>query len=75
MNVLSDAKTNSRLTNQLELKSRYLNCLKDISHLQHGYCIINNSPFIESENLRVQTNIFGEFSQLGPFPIAYTDEK
>ena len=33
-----DAKTNGRLTNQLDLKKRYLRCLKDASTVKHGYC-------------------------------------
>ena len=69
-----DAKTNSTLTSQLELKRRYLRCLKDSSTVPHGYCVINNSPFIENEGLRVQFNIFGEFENIGKFPVCYTEE-
>ena len=72
-----DAKINKMLTSQLELKKRYLKCLEDASLVTHGYCVINNSPFIRNEHLRVQFNIFGEFEEMGPFPILYTadDEK
>ena len=70
-----DAKTNSRLTSQLELRERYNRCLKLITPYAHGYCVINNSPFLESESLRVGTNIFGENPSIAPFPIFFTDEK
>jgi hypothetical protein len=69
-----DAKTNTRLTTQLELKDRYKKCQKDLLPLKHGYCVINSSPFVSNEALRVSFNIFGEFKELGPFPLFYSDE-
>ena len=69
-----DAKINKTLTSQLELKKRYLKCLEDASTVKHGYCVINNSPFINNEHMRVQFNIFGEFPEMGPYPLMYTDE-
>jgi hypothetical protein len=32
-----DAKTNNRLTSQLELRDRFAQCLKEINRSKHGY--------------------------------------
>lgn len=67
-----DSKTNNRLTNQMGLKERYVDCMSFIAKEKHAYCIINNSPHVDNEELRVQTNIFGEFTKILPFPILFT---
>jgi len=36
--------------------------------------VINNSPFVENEALRVQGNIFGEFEHMGDYPVFYTSD-
>ena len=69
-----DALTNLRLWSQLDLKTRYKKCNRDSSITKYGYTVINNSPFVQNEKMRVSCNIFGEISKLGPFPRYYTDD-
>jgi len=54
------------------LKSRYQTCMDFLEREKHAYCAINNSPHVEDPDLRVQTNLFGDFPKLGPFPIFFT---
>jgi hypothetical protein len=35
-----DAKTNNRLSAQLELKDRFVRCLKEINQKKHGYWLV-----------------------------------
>ena len=51
-----------------------MKCAKEILPLKHGYCVINSSPYVSNEALRVSYNIFGEFKELGPFPLFYSEE-
>ena len=71
--ITRDAQTNSRFAAQAYLLKRYKEALKDTSKLNYGYIIINNSAANDCDDLRVTTNLFGEFPSLGPFPVCYTD--
>ena len=55
----------------MKLGKRFKACQEDIEKHPHSYCVINNSPKLESPDLRVQTNIFGENPAIGKFPIFY----
>ena len=66
-----DANTNSTLVRRMKLSKRYKACQDDIEKHPHSYCVINNSPKLESENLRVQTNIFSENPAISIFPLFY----
>ena len=55
----------------MKLSKRYKACLNDIESHPHGYCVINNSPKLESPDLRVQTNIFAENPDIANFPLFY----
>ena len=55
----------------MKLSKRYKNCLEDIGDQPHGYVVINNSPKLETPDLRVQTNIFGENPAIAKFPLFY----
>ena len=66
-----DANTNNYLVKNMKLTKRYKKCLEDIDDLPHGYTVINNSPLLESESLRVSTNIFGENEEISNFPMFY----
>ena len=68
-----DVNSNARAINQLGMKSRYDQWLSDTAGLKHAYILYNLSPKVESNNLRVGWNLFGEFTDFGPFPIFYTD--
>ena len=37
--------------------------------------MINNSPNVEDPDLRVCTNLFGEFESLGAYPVYFTNWK
>ena len=63
--------TNSCLVRNMKLSKRYKACQDDIAKFPHGYCVINNSPKLESEDLRVQTNIFSENPALAQYPLFY----
>ena len=67
----SDANTNSCLVRNMKLSKRYKACLEDIEEFPHGYVVINNSPKLESPDLRVQTNIFGENPAIANYPLFY----
>lgn len=54
------------------LKDRYKKCMELVGKEKHAYCMINNSPHIEDEALRVGTNIFGNFGSVGKFPLYFT---
>ena len=69
-----DALTNSRLCSQLDLKARFKRCSRDADVSKYGYTVINNSPYVQNERMRVSCNIFGEIRKLGPFPRFYTDD-
>ena len=69
--ILRDANTNPLLVRNMKLTKRYKKCLEDIEEFPHGYTVINNSPLLECESLRVSTNIFGENKQISNFPIFY----
>ena len=69
--ISSDANTNPYLIRNMKLSKRYKKCLEDIEEFPHGYTVINNSPLLESESLRVSTNIFGENKRISNFPIFY----
>ena len=69
-----DALTNLRLCSQLDLKSRFKHCSRDANISKYGYTVINNSPYVQSEKMRVSCNIFGEIPKLGLFPRFYTDD-
>jgi len=45
-----------------------------VNYVQSHITVINNSPFVQSDKIRVGFNIFGEFSRFGPFPLFYTDD-
>ena len=70
----SDANTNPYLVRQMKLSKRYKKCLEDIEEYPHGYTVINNSPLLECESLRVSTNIFSENKELSNFPIFYSKD-
>ena len=36
------------------------------------FSLINNSPNVEDPDLRVGTNLFGEFETLGSYPVFFT---
>ena len=55
----------------MKLTKRYKKALEDTEEFPHGYTVINNSPLLESESLRVSTNIFGENKKIANFPIFY----
>jgi hypothetical protein len=40
-----------------------------------NFSVINNSPHVEDPDLRVSTNLFGEFQSLGDYPVYFTDKK
>lgn len=67
----SCAFTNSLLVRNMKLSKRYRKCLEDIEEYPHGYTVINNSPKLESDALRVSTNIFAENSSISKFPLFY----
>ena len=64
-----DQKTNSTFTSRLELKKRYKEALQEVSKVKYGYVLINTSEEVAHDSLRVGFNIFGEFSEFGPFPL------
>ena len=44
-----------------------------IYQIDFNFSVINNSPFVENEDLRVSCNIFGENAKLGPHPLFFTE--
>jgi hypothetical protein len=40
-----------------------------------NFSVINNSPNVEDPDLRVSTNLFGEFKSIGDYPVYFTDQK
>ena len=69
--LFRDANTNNYLVKNMKLTKRYKQCLEDTDEFPHGYTVINNSPLLESESLRVSTNIFGENKEISNFPMFY----
>ena len=73
ISCFSDEQTNRRFAAQANLLQRFKEAVKDTSKISHGYVIINNSATNNYDDLRVTSNIFGEFPSLGPFPVCYTE--
>ena len=48
------------------------NLIQNYSNFESLFSVINNSPNVESDTLRVQSNIFGEFPEKGPYPLFHT---
>lgn len=68
----SDTKTNLLYAQQMGLRERFQRCVAQTAREKYAYCIINTGLHCESESLRIQTNIFGEFESLGNYPLLFT---
>ena len=55
----------------MKLSKRYKKCLEDVEKHPHGYTVINNSPKLESDALRVSTNIFAENPAIANYALFY----